>query len=223
MRLLHGLGRYSEDLDFSALGEAVPAEVVNSSWKEAIRKALLKLEISNTEVSIASDKVVMNFDVRWAGILYELGVAPVAGQKLSIKVEIDNNPPKGAEVERQMVSKPSLMAITTYDLPSLMAGKVHALLARPYTKGRDWYDLLWYSGNGVEPNTTQLGNALEQIPSKWCSDPQQWRESLMTKAESTNWAVVKQDVERFLENSSELELLERETILVALSTPKAGD
>ncbi len=217
LRLLHGLGRYSEELDFSTLDGPVSADAVQTIWKEAIRKALLRLEISNTEVTTPSGRTVMKFDIKWAELLHRVGAAPVPGQKVSVKVEIDNHPPEGAVTLRKLVSQPSLMALTTYELPSLMAGKVHALLVRPYTKGRDWYDLLWYLGSGVEPNTPMLGHALQQIPSAWCSDPSQWRDALIAKAESTDWAVVRQDIQRFLENSGELKMLERDTMVATLN------
>lgn len=222
LRLLHGLARYSEDLDFSVLDQPVSADDVNSTWKEAIRKSLLRLEITNTEFTVASHRAVLAFDIRWAELLHQVGAASLPGQKISIKVEIDNHPPAGAVVERKTVSRPSLMAIATYELPSLMAGKVHALLARPYTKGRDWYDLLWYLGGGIEPNEKMLGHALTQIPSTWCPHAKQWRESLLAKAESTDWALVKKDVQRFLENQGELGLLERDTVIATLRQPKHG-
>jgi hypothetical protein len=51
-----------------------------------------------------------------------------------------------------------------HDLPSLFAGKLHAILARPCAKGRDWFDLVWYltEKRGLEPNVTLLRNALLQ-------------------------------------------------------------
>ncbi len=57
-----------------------------------------------------------------------------------------------------------LLALQLYDRPSLMAGKIHALITREYPKGRDWYDLLWYRGQrpAMAPNVTQLQNALDQ-------------------------------------------------------------
>ncbi len=220
LRLLHDLARYSEDLDFSVLEQPVSAEDVDSIWKEAIRKSLLRLEISNTEFTVTSHRAVMAFDIRWAEILHQVGAASLPSQKISIKVEVDNHPPSGAVVERKTVSRPSLMAIATYELPSLMAGKVHALLARPYTKSRDWYDLLWYLGSGIEPNEKLLGHALAQIPSEWCPHAKRWRESLLAKAESTDWALVKKDIQRFLENQSELALLERDTMIATLRQPK---
>jgi hypothetical protein len=97
-----------------------------------------------------------------------------------------------------------------------MARKVHALLARPYTKGRDWYDLLWYCGNRIEPNLELLKNALEQKPSKWRPEAERWRESLLSKAEQTDWRIVRADVEPFLARPEEVRLLEKMTVQAAL-------
>src|SRR5271169_5093537 len=94
--------------------------------------------------------------LRWAHVLKEAGLSPLESQKLRIKLEIDCNPPEEAQIERVTRAAPYLLALTTYDLPSLMAGKGHAILAWPYTKGRDWYDLLWYCGNQIEPNIRLL-------------------------------------------------------------------
>ena len=61
-----------------------------------------------------------------------------------------------------MLNKEFLIGINHFDLPSLFAGKLHAVLCRKYTKGRDFYDLLWYLGKKIEPNYLLLNNALEQ-------------------------------------------------------------
>ncbi len=45
-----------------------------------------------------------------------------------------------------------------------MAGKIRALLTRPFQKGRDWYDILWYVSRipPVEPDSLFLSNSLAQ-------------------------------------------------------------
>ena len=45
-----------------------------------------------------------------------------------------------------------------------LSGKLHAILQRPYTKGRDIYDLLWYLSDPTwpQPNLVLLNNALAQ-------------------------------------------------------------
>jgi len=65
-------------------------------------------------------------------------------QKISIKLEIDTHPPLGSEKQTHYLDYPYPFAITIQDKPSLFAGKCHALLCRQYTKGRDWFDFLWY-------------------------------------------------------------------------------
>jgi hypothetical protein len=74
-----------------------------------------------------------------------------------------------------------------YDLASLFAGKFHAVLFRPYSKGRDWHDLLWYltSAPRIEPNFEMLDNALAQ--SGWTGPkptPGNWKELLKSAAEA---------------------------------------
>jgi hypothetical protein len=140
----------------------------------------------------------------------------MASQKLSIKLEIDRNPPAGARLETKVKSTPSLMAITSYDTPSLMAGNLHAILARPYTKGRDWYDLIWYLGKAVEPNTSLLTAALAQRPSPYCQVGEEWRKGALAAAEQCDWKSVLQDVGPFLENAADRTLINQETIRSAL-------
>ena len=70
-----------------------------------------------------------------------------------------------------------------YDLPSLMAGKLHALLTRRYAKGRDWYDLVWYLSQRppVTPNLAMLQNALDQTQGAHRVDARHWRQEVMDR------------------------------------------
>lgn len=47
-------------------------------------------------------------------------------------------------------------------MPSLFAGKCHALLCRDYIKDRDWYDFIWYIARQVSINFIFLGKAIDQ-------------------------------------------------------------
>jgi predicted nucleotidyltransferase component of viral defense system len=215
LRLLRGIGRFSEDLDFSVIAQELGRSDLEK-WAEAIERRMTGAGIANTEAQIAGTRAVRSVTLRWSDVLKEAGLSPLKGQKLRIKLEIDCTSPEGAQIERVTRAAPYLLAITTYDLPSLMAGKVHALLARQYTKGRDWYDLLWYCGNQVEPNIRLLKNALAQVPSEWCQDAAQWRESLQSKAEKTDWRLVREDVKPFLARPAEAQLLENNTVQTTL-------
>jgi len=215
LRLLHGLHRFSEDLDFSVIdgGDASFLTVLPA----ALGKHLAGSGFDDVEITSSdSPGAVTSIWIKFPGLLHEMGASPMAAQKLSIKLEIDQSPPAGAKTEIKVHSTPTLMAITAHDMPSLMAGKLHAILARPYTKGRDWYDLLWYCGKAVEPNTDLLTVALAQRPSAHCRKGEEWRKGALAALEECDWKAVLQDVSPFLENATDRNLLNKETILSAL-------
>lgn len=214
LRLVHGLHRFSEDLDFSA---QKPGQLVLVDWIRHLERHLAACDLADVEViSKNADASVASVWVKFPSLLNELGASAMPTQKLGIKLEFDANPPRGATLERHVVSSPRLMALTTHDLPSLMAGKLHAILARPYTKGRDWYDLVWYLGRRTEPNLVMLDAALAQIPSPWCQKAADWRAGVSSVAAAANWSEVKRDVGPFLEMAGEVEMLDQDVLAGAL-------
>jgi hypothetical protein len=156
--------------------------------------------------------------LRFAGLLKEAGLAALPGQKLSIKLEIDTRPPAGAVRERSIITRHRVLAVQYYDLASLMAGKVHALLTRPYPKGRDWYDLLWYRGlrPPAEPNLVQLQNALAQSQGAGSREARNWKSALAAAVGRLPCAKLREDVRPFLERPEEAALLELENIRAVL-------
>jgi len=82
---------------------------------------------------------------------------------LKIKLEIDTNPPLGFDMEINYVFSPVQFAVRSYTLPSLFAGKIHALLFRKWknrVKGRDWYDFAWYISHHPILNLLHLENRM---------------------------------------------------------------
>lgn len=60
---------------------------------------------------------------------------------------------------------PVQFAVRSYSLPSLFAGKMHALLCRSWknrVKGRDWYDLIWYISHNTRLNIKHLEERMRQ-------------------------------------------------------------
>ena len=86
------------------------------------------------------------------------------GQKVTIKIEIDINPPAHASIESSLVRRHVLLNLLHYDKPSLLAGKLHALIHRSHVKGREVYGLLWYLSDTSwpEPNLPMLQASLAQ-------------------------------------------------------------
>lgn len=218
LRFLHELPRFSEDLDFSLEGTA------EYSFASLIKKVHRELAAAGYEVSVSAKdkKPVPSAFFRFGGLLYESGISPMRNQKLSVKIEIDTKPPKGAKLETRIVNKFFPIAFLSYDLASLFSGKCHAILSRRYTKGRDFFDLGWYLSRwkGLTPNLPLLQNALKQT--NWAGEmPNQdnWRQILGRRVESADWIQVKRDVENFLERPSDLAILTKENVLRLLVNP----
>jgi len=91
---------------------------------------------------------------------------------------------------------------------------------RPYVKGRDLYDLLWYLSRPehVAPNLEYLHHAL--IQQGWngpALTEKTWRSALADRLKTLSWSRVREDVSRFLEQPEEGNLLTKENLLQFLS------
>lgn len=211
LRFLHQLPRFSEDLDFSVVASA---DYAGTAWMTKIKRDLL-LAGYNVQVSWNDRKVVHAAWIRLEGLLHEAGLSGMADEKLAIKLEIDTRPPAGACCERRVVTKYVTFLIQHYDLPSLLAGKLHAVLTRPYAKGRDWFDLLWHLSQRppTEPNVVQLQNALDQTQGGGRHDAALWKTLVRHRLESLDFSAVLEDVRPFLESPQDAAFLTRDNLL----------
>ncbi|NQU40807.1 MAG: nucleotidyl transferase AbiEii/AbiGii toxin family protein [Lentisphaerae bacterium] len=210
LRFAHGLRRFSEDLDFSLeAAEGYEPE----RW---LKKLERDMSLAGLPVAIkwSTRTTVHKAWVRWEGVLHDAGLSPHPSQKLSIKLEIDTSPPSGAVCERQIVTRHRILALQTYDLPSLLAGKAHALITRGYPKGRDWYDLLWYLGHRppVEPNLIQLQNALDQTQGSGICNAHEWKHLSLARLNQIDASQLVADVAPFLEDAAEAAMLTTENL-----------
>ncbi len=165
LRIFHGLNRFSEDLDFALM--APDAKFSLQSFLSAVRDEVsaygCQLEIDDrSRLGQAVQKAFVK-ESSLGGVL-RLNYRPSTGpmRKIRIKLEVDTNPPLGANWVMPILDFPFASAVKTHDLPSLFAGKMHALLCREYHKGRDWYDLVWYTAQRVPINHRLLDAALDQ-------------------------------------------------------------
>ncbi len=214
LRFLESLPRFSEDLDFSLVQERGYAP---EAWMKKLERDL-GLAGFEPRVSFNGRKTVHTAWIRIAGLLEPAGIAARPGHKLSIKIEIDTRPPAGAEIARTVITRHLMFALTHYRIDSLMAGKVHALITRPWAKGRDWYDLLWYRSRRppVEPNLALLQNALDQTRGAGALDAAGWRGHVLRRLEETGVENLARDVSAFLERPADAHLLTREHLADAL-------
>ena len=205
LRIFHGLNRFSEDLDFAL--QAPDPSFGLKSYLDALTRELAAYGYK----SEMDDRSNADHAVRMAflkddslGKLLRLNYQPATGplRKLRTKLEVDSSPPVGASFETKYLDFPYPSAVCVCDLPSLFAGKLHALLCREYLKGRDWYDFIWYTARKTSINYDLLSSALKQLgpwqgrqvqtDRDWCA------EQLRAKIEEADWKQVSDDVRRFV-------------------------
>jgi predicted nucleotidyltransferase component of viral defense system len=194
LRIFHGVNRFSEDLDFTL--QNPDASFVLQSYLEGLAKELTAycygLEMDDrSKVDQAVRMAFVKDDS--LGNLLRLNYKPNTGplRKLRIKLEVDTNPPAGASFETKYLDFPFPSAVCVFDMPSLFAGELHALLCREYLKGRDWYDFIWYTARKTPANYALLSAALDQMgpwrgqvvqtDRPWCV------EQLRAKIKATDW------------------------------------
>jgi predicted nucleotidyltransferase component of viral defense system len=216
LRFLYAIPRYSEDLDFAL--ERDPGRYDFRRYLRAIQTDL-EAEGYNLELKVSDQKIVHSAFVRFPGLLYELGLSPHQDQVFSVKIEVDTNPPAGAVLMTSVVRRYVLLQLQHHDPATLLAGKLHAILQRSFTKGRDIYDLLWYLSDPdwPEPNLRLLNNALEQTG--WTGARlalDNWRAFVRDHLETLDWDRVVADVRPFLDPSSDADLLTYENLMRVL-------
>lgn len=217
LRILYGMRRFSEDLDFSLIKKhGYDFKSLQEQLQYELKQNNLKIEMSKEKES-----VVHSLFIKFPELLNELGLSKLKSQKIAVKLEIDTNPPGGWHNSLIPLTESFVLAINSFDLPSLYATKLHACFFRQYIKGRDFYDLVWYLGKKIEPNYILLNNAIRQTEGE---DLNIKKDNLglflQEKLKKIDFNFVRKDVERFLEDKNELKLLEYDTILKMISLPK---
>lgn len=215
LRFVHGLPRFSEDIDFSlAHKEGYDFEKILGDIKRAFVDANYQIAIK-----VKTERTVHSAFLKFPELMFLSGLTHRRDQNLSIKVDVDTNPPSGAILSRTLVNKYFPVTLTHYDLPSLFAGKLHAILTRPYVKGRDYFDLFWILSrwNDIVPNMNLLTHALAQTGYKEELTEKNWKEKILEAVKKADWNSVMKDVSSFVEDISYINAMRPENIEGLLS------
>ena len=156
LRILYGLDRYSEDLDFSLLKPT--AEFDLSRYCSALEKEIRSFgfEATVTGKTKSAQSTIQSAFLKADTLKHLLVINTTEslirnippGQVLKIKIEVDTDPPPGFDTETRFLLQPISFSVRAFSLPDMFAGKMHAVLCRGWkgrVKGRDWYDLVWYA------------------------------------------------------------------------------
>jgi len=217
LRVLYGLDRYSEDLDFSLLhpSKAFSLDAYGQTLRREI--ASFGFEVSFEVRQKTADSAIESafLKANTAEQLIVIQASPTAlhrHQTLKIKLEIDTDPPAGFETESRTVLLPTPFAVRVYRRPDLFAWKMHAILCRKWknrVKGRDWYDLVWYISHHPQLHLSHL-EARMRASGDWTGSAALTRADLFTRLRATiaelDVAQAREETSRFLRDPSVLEL-----------------
>lgn len=206
LRICYDLKRYSEDLDF-----VLDAPVPGYSFQDLneVIATFLKNTDFEVDLSVSSDKVVQKSFIRVNRVLHLFGASALPDQKLHVKLEVDTNPVKIDKKEREtyFVSRfNETFPLLKHTDRTLFAGKIGAILNRAYTKGRDFYDLMWYLNHKTDLNIDYLNCILKQAGLKTqFKDVAEVMWAVEEKIESVNIQLLLKDLTPFLQDESEME------------------
>jgi predicted nucleotidyltransferase component of viral defense system len=231
LRILHQLDRFSEDLDFSLLSSDP-----NFKWEPYLKSVELHLKSYGFHISIQK-KEKTNVSAVLSAFLkantlenfIRIGLSDQERKRvhldenIKIKLEIDTDPPLGFQTEMVEMHTPGLYYVKSYSLPDLFAGKMSAVLARTWqgrTKGRDWYDLIWYVAKRIPLHLAHLENRLKQagfIEKDCILSPQAFSELYLARIEKLDILAAKADVIHFIPEPQVLEIWSKEYFISLLS------
>lgn len=208
LRICHGIKRYSEDLDFAL--DAPPAGYSFGELNEVI-SGFLKNTDFVVDLNIQEDKVVQKSFIRVSEILHLFKLSPLKSQKIHIKLEVDTRPVlvTGKQRETFFVNRfNEIFPILKHSDPTLFSGKIGAALNRAYTKGRDFYDLIWYLNQKIDIDFDYLNRSSKQAGlTAYFNDTPEVIEALKNRVEQTSGQEILKDLGWFLEDPSESEWL----------------
>ena len=158
LRIFYGLDRFSEDLDFSL--EQINLDFDLCSYFPVLEKEVkafgLNVEIQEKQKTKDSNirSAFLKGNTKEHLLLFyadERVVGSVAkNEVVKIKFEVDTNPPAFATYEHKYRLLPVPYEIRLYDMPSLFAGKIHAVICRGWQSRFDSIDFL-QARKDVEP------------------------------------------------------------------------
>ncbi|MDQ1284542.1 MAG: hypothetical protein QG620_890 [Patescibacteria group bacterium] len=191
LRFAHNIERFSEDLDFDLIK------------KEGFNVDTLMLEI-RTKLGLlgfevdARAKTTENIHIiffRFKNVLQEFGFDVQASEKILIKFEIDFSPYASIQTETKFADSFNERFPMQVNTPeTLFAQKILAIVFRPYQKGRDFYDLVWFlSQKNIEPNYEIFKEKKIAV-----SNRQELIDFLQIQVGKSDLKQAAKDVERFL-------------------------
>ncbi|MBP9706055.1 MAG: nucleotidyl transferase AbiEii/AbiGii toxin family protein [Oligoflexales bacterium] len=226
LRILYGLDRFSEDLDFTLLKKDQKFDL--NKYTRAIKHELESFDIEASverkekNIQTAIESAFIKTDSQICFIVAASKFKAQKGSLIKVKIEIDTDAVPGFQTEAKQFFWPQPFSVLTCDLPSLFAGKIHATFCRGlrnYVKGRDWYDVLWYVGQRVRTNWQYLEEKVRDS-GHWKGDfsPELFRCWAKDQVENLDVSAARRDVERFITQPQRLDAWSKELFCAAIDS-----
>lgn len=234
LRIFYGLPRFSEDLDFTLLKSQQDFRLEHyfKSVQQNLESFGFEAEIDPVEKD--QDRKVESAFLKANTQIHLLKISsahPIASQiqankVMSIKFEVDVTAPTDFETEVKVLPPPITASVNTLTTSSLFAGKMHAVLFRKWKtriKGRDFYDLLWYLGQGIPVKLSYLETKMKDTKALESGESltQAMLVDLLEKRiKSIDWQNAKKDVVNFLRDPAEVDAWSQDLFLAAIKSLK---
>lgn len=234
LRILYGLDRFSEDLDFSLLKPDSGFSL--NSFSNALQKEIssfgfiVEYENKKKEIQTNIESAFLKANTTQQLITIEANDDIVgeihSNEKLKIKLEVDTDPPSGFEIENKYLLAPIPFSVNTFSLPDLFAGKLHAVLCRKWknrVKGRDWYDMIWYAAYHPQVRLSHLQKRMQQSGHRKEEAPLMMAELITRLTESIENLDIDQarhEVSLFIKDQQSLEIWTKDFFLAVIQKIK---
>lgn len=224
LRLLYHLDRSSEDLDFSlaapnpgfrltpfllplqdemkAFGFNVDIQAHQKKHNSPITSAFIK---ANTRIHLVKANVPKSVADR----IHREAVCKV-------KLEVDIDPPPGADFEVAYIDEPVPFSLRAYSGPALFAGKMDAVLSRGWlnrVKGRDWFDFAFLVRKNIPLLLPHLEERLRQKGFYTLDSPldeTRCIQMIAQRIDSVDFEAAKADVLPFVPRAEDLDVWSRD-------------
>ena len=160
LHVIYGLNRLSEDIDLDN-SQGVELDNFGDDLSSHFHKTLgchdVSLKLQKSQQGII--RTTLGFPV-----LYELGLSPHRDEMLHLKTEISQHRQVAIIKRTPVIHFGRSYVPSHFSLETMMAGKIMACLERSFQvgataiaiKGRDFYDLLWFMQQRIQPLDQKL-------------------------------------------------------------------
>lgn len=161
LKIIGNTARLSEDLDMDYLDDKLDFK----NLAVGLSNYFKNLGVKNINVASRQDGkiIILKFP-----ILSELGLVKNVRNEsdlLHLKIELEKNKYSEFDTKSSPITRYNLFyVVKNYDLETLFANKIGAILGRKNKlyrdkydfRGRDFYDLIWFLQNNIKPNLKRI-------------------------------------------------------------------